>query len=118
MGTRDGAAFPARFARPARVGGMKIGHPWIASHLGPLVCHTPYAVQLPGSGLMFGCLLVVGAATRLLLEWQLRQTLVAVLDHAPGGTIVEVQRHRRTAGPSVHVEVGLGARPRQQVPRA
>jgi hypothetical protein len=56
------------------------------------------------------CLWLAGAVFRLLSEWQLRRTLIEVLDHSPGGTIVVVHR-RRAGGPSVWMQVGHGARP-------
>jgi hypothetical protein len=53
----------------------------------------------------------LGMLGRLLAEWQRRETLVALMEHAPGGTVIVQERGR--GGPAMRVEVG--SRARQQV---
>ena len=83
----------------------------VGGYLDWLPSAAVYAVQLPKADwLLFAGLLVPGVL-RLLWEWQVRLTLVAVLDHSPGGTVVVVQRRRFSGGPSMWVQVGHGYRP-------
>lgn len=51
--------------------------------------------------------LVLGLAGRLLAEWQRRKTLVAVIQQAPGGTVIVQQRGR--GGPAMRIEIGPGS---------
>jgi hypothetical protein len=48
--------------------------------------------------------LVLAALARLLAEWQRRKTLVALMRHAPGGTVIVQGRGR--GGPAMWVTVG------------
>jgi len=49
---------------------------------------------------------VVTGAIRLLSEWQRRLTLMAVVRHAPGGTVVV--QERGLGGPVMWIQVGYG----------
>jgi hypothetical protein len=51
--------------------------------------------------------LVIGLAARLLAEWQRRKTLVALIQHAPGGTVIMQNRGR--GGPAMRIEIGSSA---------
>jgi hypothetical protein len=51
--------------------------------------------------------LVIGLVGRLLAEWQRRRTLVAVIQHAPGGTVIVQSRGR--GGPAMRIEIGSGS---------
>jgi hypothetical protein len=53
--------------------------------------------------------LVLTGVFRLLAEWQRRTTLVALMSHAPGGTMVIQQRG--LGGPPMWIWVGDGPRP-------
>jgi hypothetical protein len=53
---------------------------------------------------LFLGVLVVGLVGRLLAEWQRRKTLVAVIQHAPDGTVI-VQK-RGCGGPAMRIEIG------------
>jgi hypothetical protein len=52
--------------------------------------------------------LVIGLVGRLLAEWQRRKTLVAVIQHAPGGTVIVQNRGR--GGPATRIEIGLSSK--------
>jgi hypothetical protein len=101
----------ARFQPPVRVGGVKIVHAWLGGLPVPLLGGAWYVVQLPGGAWMVLCIWIVNGVLRLLSEWQLRHTLIEVLDHSPGGTVVVVRR-RRVGGPDVWMQVGHGREPR------
>jgi hypothetical protein len=58
--------------------------------------------------------LVLMGVFRLLAEWQRRTTLVALMRHAPGGTVVIQQRG--LGGPPMWVWVGDGPRPPVVIP--
>jgi len=51
--------------------------------------------------------LVLGLVGRLLAEWQRRKTLVAIIQHAPGGTVIVQQRGR--GGPAMRIQIGSGS---------
>lgn len=59
------------------------------------------------SAILFLGVLVLGLVGRLLAEWQRRKTLVAMVQQAPGGTVIVQQRGR--GGPAVRIEVGSGS---------
>jgi hypothetical protein len=48
--------------------------------------------------------LVIWSFAGLLAEWQRRKTLVALLKHARGGTVIVQDRGR--GGPAIRIEVG------------
>jgi hypothetical protein len=49
-----------------------------------------------------------GMLARLLAEWQRRRTLLALMKHAPGGTVI--LQGRGHGGPAMWVTVGSGSR--------
>jgi hypothetical protein len=51
-------------------------------------------------------LVAVAGVIRLLCEWQRRTTLVALVRHAPAGTVVV--QERGLGGPAMWVQVGYG----------
>jgi hypothetical protein len=69
----------------------------------------PY-VALPGAS--WSCLgaLVIWGVLRLLFEWQVRVTLIALVERSPGGTVVVVMS-RGLGGRAMWVQVGNGSRP-------
>jgi hypothetical protein len=69
---------------------------------------APHAVSWTTVGAMLASLVLMGVF-RLLAEWQRRATLVALMRHAPGGTVVIQQRG--LGGPPMWVWVGDGLRP-------
>jgi len=48
--------------------------------------------------------LIIIMVGRLLAEWQRRRTLIGVIQHAPGGTVVTQERGR--SGPAMRIEIG------------
>jgi hypothetical protein len=48
--------------------------------------------------------LVIGLVSRLLAEWQRRKTLVAIVKHARGGSVIE--QGRGHGGPAMRIEIG------------
>ena len=75
---------PQRRSPVLRVRGVRIDRTWPewASTVAP---HTV-------SWTTVGAVLVLMGVFRLLAEWQRRTTLVALMSHAPGGTVVIQQR--------------------------
>jgi len=69
---------------------------------------APHTVSWTTVGTALAPLALIGMF-RLLAEWQRRTTLVALMNHAPGGTVVIQQRGR--GGPSMWIWVGDGPRP-------
>jgi hypothetical protein len=60
-------------------------------------------------------MVVITGVFRLLAEWQRRLTLVALVQHAPGGTVIVQERGR--GGPAMRVQVGCGSpQPEAQQP--
>ena len=62
-------------------------------------------------GLLILAVLALSALTRLLDEWQRRRTLVALIKHAPRGSVIVQGRGRN--GPAMWVTVGSG--PKKQI---
>jgi hypothetical protein len=62
-----------------------------------------HAVSWKSVILLLG-VLVIGLVGRLLAEWQRRSTLVALVRHARGGTVIEQKRGR--GGPAMRIEIG------------
>jgi len=56
------------------------------------------------SAIFVVAVLVIGSVARLLAEWQRRKTLVAMIKHAPRGTVIEQERGR--GGPAMRIEIG------------
>ncbi|MET7715467.1 hypothetical protein [Streptomyces sp. NPDC005407] len=54
--------------------------------------------------LVIGLVAALAAAGALLAEWQRRTTLLAVVTHAPAGTVVVQERGR--GGPAMEIHVG------------
>jgi hypothetical protein len=69
---------------------------------------APHGVSWTTVGAVLVPLVLMGVF-RLLAEWQRRTTLVALMRHAPGGTVVIQQRG--LGGPPMWVWVGNGPRP-------
>ncbi|MFF0867694.1 hypothetical protein ACFYUV_38445 [Nonomuraea sp. NPDC003560] len=67
----------------------------------------PHLISWESAGVML-IALVVGGIFRLLAEWQRRLTLVALVERAPGGTVVV--QERGLGGPAMWVQVGHGPR--------
>lgn len=67
-----------------------------------------HAVSWTTVGAVLASLMLMGVF-RLLAEWQRRTTLVALMRHAPGGTVVIQQKG--PGGPPLWVWVGDGPRP-------
>jgi hypothetical protein len=65
-----------------------------------------HAVSWAAMGAILG-LMVIAGVIRLLAEWQRRLTLVAIMQHAPAGTLL-VQR-RGLGGPELRLLVGYGS---------
>ena len=59
------------------------------------------------SAILFLGVLVLGLVGRQLAEWQRRKTLIAMVQQAPGGTVIMQQRGR--GGPAVRIEIGSGS---------
>ncbi|GLY91412.1 hypothetical protein Airi02_093410 [Actinoallomurus iriomotensis] len=53
-------------------------------------------------------MLLAGIGARCLAEWQRRRTLIALVQHAPGGTVVV--QERGVGGPAMWVQIGHGPR--------
>ena len=64
------------------------------------------AAYTPQSGVGWILLipLVIGGILRLLMEWQLRRTLVEIFQHAPGGSVIVICK--RGLGGSMWIQVG------------
>jgi hypothetical protein len=69
---------------------------------------APHAVTWPTLGAVLAPLVLLGVL-RLFAEWQRRTTLLALLRHAPGGTVVI--QEKGSGGPAMWILVGNGPRP-------
>jgi hypothetical protein len=67
--------------------------------LSPVMFSWPVAVTV----------LVLMLVYRAVAEWQRRTTLVALVERAPGGTVIV--QEKGLGGPAMWVQIGYGARP-------
>jgi hypothetical protein len=66
---------------------------------------APYAAQVTGAWVPV-IVVVVAGVLRLLMEWQLRRTLTAIFQQAPGGSVIVIRKRGLGGAMWIHVDPG------------